>query len=312
VETRPLEESVSSALYVLIRWIELVALTLVLGAVAFTTVVLVALPPKARWRGHTLPWTRVRAATSALLATGVLGLALLLRVGAQVLVACRGRASSGEGVGAMLGCTVWSWPSAMQLVGVVTAALGFALAQLERAIGWRTAMVGTGLLALAPAVTGNALSSSSMAPVAVLIDALHIIGAGGWLGCLFYVVTSGISEALQLEESERGRAVADLMNAFLPASLVFASITVVTGTFSAWWQSQYGQRLLLKLVMLSIVVGAGVYNWLHIRPRLGGRRGADRVRRSAAVELGAGLLVLLTTALLLATPSVTNGVATRP
>lgn len=311
----------SNALYVAIRWIELVALTLVLGAIAFTTVVLVALPPKARWRGNTLPWMRVRAATSALLATGVLGLALLLRVGLQVFIVCRGRAPSGEGVGAMLGCSVWGWASTMQLVGVVATALGFALAQLERPIGWHTAVVGAGLLALAPAVTRNALSSSSMAPVAVLADALHIISAGGWIGSLFYVVASGIPEALQLDESERGRAVADLLNAFLPTSLVFAAITVLTGTFSAWlhlgafealWQSQYGLRLLLKLVLLSIVVGAGAYNWLHVRPRLGGRRGASRVKRSAAVELGAGLLVLLATAMLIATPTITGRAGAPP
>jgi putative copper resistance protein D len=322
VETRPpAEASVSSAPYVLVRWIELVALTLVIGAIAFTAVVLVALPPKARWRGHTLPWTRVRAATSALLATGVLGLALLLRVGVQVFIACRGRAPSGEGVGALRGCTVWTWASTMQLVGVAMAALGFALAQLERPSGWRTAMVGASLLALAAAVTRHALMSSSIAPVAVLVDALHIIGASGWIGTLFYVVTSGISEALQLDESERGRAVADLVNAFLPTSLVFAAITVVTGTFSAWlhlgaygalWQSQYGLRLLLKIVLLTIVVGAGAYNWLHVRPRLGGRRGAIRVKRSAAVELGAGLLVLLATAILIATPTITGGVGLPP
>ena len=311
----------SSAPYVLIRWIELTALTLILGAIVFTAFVLVALPPKARWRGHTLPWMRVRAATSALLAAVVLGLALLLRVGVQVFIVCRGRAQSGESVGAMLGCAVWSWGWTMQLMGAVTTALGFALAQLERATGWRMAMVGAGLLALAPAVTANALSSSPMAPVGVLFDVLHIIGAGGWIGSLFYVVTSGISEALQLEESERGRAVADLVNAFLPTSLVFAGITVVTGAFGAWlhlgaiaelWQSQYGQRLLLKLVLLSIVVTAGAYNWLHVRPRLGGRRGAGRVKRSAAVELGAGLLVLLATAILIATPTITAGTGALP
>ena len=112
-----------------------------------------------------------------------------------------------------------------------------------------------------------------------------------------------------------------MVNAFLPTSLVFAAITVVTGTLTAWlhlgvigglWQSQYGQWLLLKLALLSIVVACAAYDWLHIRPRLGGKPGARRVRRSATVELGAGLRVLLATAILIATPAIAGGAATAP
>ena len=79
----------------------------------------------------------------------------------------------------------------------------------------------------------------------------------------------------------------------LGASLAFAALTLVMGTFGAWlhldgiaalWRSQYGRRLMLTLVLLSIVVGAGAYAWIHVRPRLGQAwcRSGQAVRRGRA------------------------------
>ncbi|MDB4883733.1 MAG: copper resistance domain protein, partial [Gemmatimonadetes bacterium] len=134
-------------------------------------------------------------------------------------------------------------------------------------------------------------------------------------------VTSGIVEALRLEEPARGPAVADLLNAFSPTALVFAAITVLTGVISAWlhlgtipklWQSEYGQRLLLKLAVLAILAGTGAYNWLRVRPSLGSEVGAARMRRTASIELAVGVLVLMVTAILVATPTATDIAAMNP
>jgi putative copper export protein len=122
----------------------------------------------------------------------------------------------------------------------------------------------------------------------------------------------GIPAALRLEEAARGRAVADFVNAFSPTALVFAGLAASTGVFAAWlhlgtipalWQTAYGQTLLVKLGILSVVAGTGAYNWLRVKPSLGDIEGAVRIRRSATVELAVGVLVLAVTAVLVAKPT---------
>ena len=141
---------------------------------------------------------------------------------------------------------------------------------------------------------------------------MHVIGAGGWLGSLLMVLLAGIPVAVRLGEGQRGPAVASLVNAFSPTALVFAGLAGATGVFAAWlhlggvsalWQTEYGRTLLVKLAILSVVAGTGAYNWLRVKPALGDERGAARMRRSATVELAVGVLVLLVTAVLVATPT---------
>ena len=75
------------------------------------------------------------------------------------------------------------------------------------------------------------------------------------------------------------------------------------GTVPALWQTPYGKTLLVKLAILSVVGATGAYNWLRVKPSLGNIEGATRIRRSAVVELGVGVLVLIVTAVLVATPT---------
>ena len=302
----------SSPLYVAIRWVEFIGLLIVFGAIAFSVFVLRALARMERPRAYTIAWTRQRVAYGGQLAAALVGVTALLRLWAQEYSVHGDRALDVALVGATLAQTVWGWAWIAQLLGVVIASVGFGLARLDLQKGWRIAVLGAGILAFTPALSGHAISSPSLTRLAVVADAVHVFGAGGWLGSLLFVVTSGIAEALRLEESARGRAVADLVNAYSPTALVFAGITALSGVVSAWihlgtlpalWQSEYGQRLLLKLAILSVVAGTGAYNWLRLRPRLGSERGAARVRRSASVELTVGVLVLLATAILVATPT---------
>ncbi|HSH46764.1 MAG TPA: CopD family protein, partial [Longimicrobiales bacterium] len=106
-------------------------------------------------------------------------------------------------------------------------------------------------------------------------------------------------------------AVAALVNAFSPIALVFAGLVVLTGALSAWlhlgtpsalWTSGYGRVLLAKLGAVGLVAAAGAYNWRRARPRLGDVPAARRLTRSATLELAIGALVLVITAVLVATP----------
>lgn len=208
----------------------------------------------------------------------------------------------------------------MQVAGIVVCALGFRLARRGGGTGWVLAALGAVVLAFTPALSGHAASSPRLVPLAVLADGIHVIGAAGWLGSLLVVVAVGIPSALLLEEGARGAAVADLFNAFSPTALTFAGMTMFTGVFAAWihlgtvtalWQSQYGRILLLKLAILSITAGTGVYNWLRVKPSLGDETGVFRIRRTARAELAVGILVLIVTAILVATPTPMDVTALR-
>lgn len=103
---------------------------------------------------------------------------------------------------------------------------------------------------------------------------------------------------------------AALVNGFSPTALAFAGTLKLSGLFAAWlhmgsvpalWESNYGRTLLLKLAVLSGVFGTGAYNWLKVKPALGDELSAVRLGRSARVEIGVGALVLLVTAVLVAT-----------
>ena len=175
---------------------------------------------------------------------------------------------------------------------------------------WWIAGLGAVLLALSPGLSGHAVSTPRFAPLPVLTDAVHVIGAGGWLGSLLAVVLVGIPIALRLGPGDRGPAVAALVNAFSPTALFFAGAVAATGVFAAWlhlgsvpelWESAYGRTLLLKLAVLSVVFGTGAYNWLKVKPALGDEVAAGRLRRSAVLELAVGAVVLAVTAVLVAT-----------
>ena len=311
----------SSPFYVVIRWAQFIGLLIVFGAIAFSIFVLGRLSRMEHARAYTIRWARHRAASGAIIATVLVGVAALLRLWAQTYAMHGNPVFDISLVGAMLTQTVWGWGWLAQLVGALVAGIGFLGAKLGVARGWAIAMIGAVILAFTPALSGHAVASPSFTRLAVGVDAVHVMAAGGWLGSLFCLVTAGIPEALRLEEGARSRAVADFVNAFSPTALVFAAITALTGAATAWlhlgtlsalWQSQYGQRLLLKLAILSIAAGTGAYNWLHVRPRLGSRRGTVRMRRSASVELAMGVLVLLATAILVATPTAVDVTAMNP
>lgn len=302
-----------SPLYVAVRWVLYTGLLVVMGAVAFRFAVLGFLARKQDPDSPMLAPARDRAATVGLAGAAVVAVAVVLRLYAQSY-AMHGPAQAMNGalVGAMLAKTVWGWGWLLQLAGVVVAALGFRAGRRGSRSGWGLAALGAAALAFSPALSGHAASAPRLMPLAVLADGLHIVGAGGWLGSLLLVLVVGIPAAMRLGAGARGPAVADLISAFSPTALVFAGITAATGVFAAWlhlgavsalWQTPYGKTLLVKLAILSVVAGTGAYNWLRVRPTLGDEKGAARMRRSATVELAVGVLVLVVTAVLVATPT---------
>lgn len=208
--------------------------------------------------------------------------------------------------------TSWGIAWLLQLIGVIVALIGF-IFLVRRQAGWTIATLGALILAFTPALSGHALSVPNLTALSVFADGVHVISAAGWFGSLLFVITAGIPAAMSLESGIRNSVIADFVSSFSPTALVFAVLLSITGTFSAWlhlgtipalWQTQYGKILLLKLGLLSLVVGTGAYNWLKVKPALvKNLTGAQQLKRSATVELVIAVLVLAVTAVLVATPT---------
>jgi putative copper export protein len=207
--------------------------------------------------------------------------------------------------------TPWGWGLVLAAVSVV--ALAAAVARARRA-SWGMAAVAIVGVALAMALSGHAVASGRWTVASVIADSVHVLAAGGWLGALLFVLIAGVPATARLAPVGRGQAVRGMVDAFSPMALTMAGVLAITGVFAAVlrmgaWSaltgSEYGRVFLWKLGGVVLVLLAGAYNWKRVRPTMD----ADRVgtlRRTAAVELGLGFIVLIVTAWLVATPPPTE------
>jgi copper transport protein len=326
------EFGAESALYVVIRWAQFTALLLIIGAVSFRYFVLgylrrdteaVAQPAEPAF----LADAERDAAGMGYLAVGILAATLILRLLAQSY-AMHGAGSVFDVslVGAMVRKTMWGWGWLLQVVGILLAGVGFHRARSSSrevslpggeaapaaAVWWRLATCGAVASAFSPAFSGHAASAPTLRALAIVTDGLHVLSASSWLGALTVVLIAGLTAAMRQAPSTRGPLVRSLINAFSPVALASAGLAAATGVFAAWlhvgtipniWGTRYGIILLIKLAILGIVALTGFYNWRFVQPRLGTDEATTRLRRSARVEVAVAVIVLLVTAILVATPT---------
>ena len=306
-----------SPLYVLVRWLQFVALLLVIGASSFRFLVVPLVRRASPGDATLLGDGERRAASIGSLAAALLALVLVLRLGAQSY-AMHGDAMFAVSLSVqMIRNTMWGWGWLIQLVGVLLAVPGFygaltaARRQRDATTWWRLAALGAVVAAFSPAFSGHAAASPRMRALAMVADGVHVLGASSWLGTLAIVLFVGLTGA-QAPSGMRNAFVRDLIRAFSPVALASAAIAASTGLFAAWihvgtlpnlWTTRYGLTLLLKLGILGIVAGTGLYNWRVVTPRLGTDDATVLLRRSTRVEVVVALLVLAVTAVLVATPA---------
>lgn len=158
-------------------------------------------------------------------------------------------------------------------------------------------------VAFVPAFQGHAIGSERLTTLAMLADGLHVLAGGLWLGTLGVLLLVTIRR--------RDVVLADVVARFSPIALVGVGMIVVSGVFGSWlhvtplsalWQSPYGLMLVRKLVVFGVIGALGALNWKRLTPRLRDAGAATPLRRAAALEVLAGLLLLLLTSYLVATP----------
>ena len=315
--------------YVVLRWLQFMALLLAIGSVAFRQLVLGSLQRSADAPPTLIQTAGTHTARIGLIAIGALLVTLAGRLFAQSY-AMHGAADMWNARASMdmIAKTMWGRGWLVQLAGIVVAGIGFVLAlraqSKRRLLGqsaqlthgpllaWPLATLGALLLAFSASLSGHAAAMPAWRTVAIAADALHVLGASSWLGSLTLLLLAGIPAAMQPDPELRGRGVARLVNAFSPVALGSAALAVVTGVAAAWfhlgripalWGTRYGVTLLAKLAVLSVVALTGFYNWRFVQPRLGTEEATARLRRSATIEVAVAVLVLLVTAVLVATPT---------
>jgi len=188
---------------------------------------------------------------------------------------------------------------------LVIALVGFALASGRKRAGWWLAIVGVVLGPLVPLFLGKWLS---------LVNPVHRLMAGFWIGTLFVLVLAGLGTVLRDERTRerRGQMAADMVNGFSPMALACAGVLVLSGIITAWrhltpfsalWTTAYGWTLIVKLCLVAGVFALGAWNWKRQRPQMGTEGAAVALRRSARSELVVATGVLVATAILISLPS---------
>lgn len=198
-----------------------------------------------------------------------------------------------------------STPKELALGLGILAIVGFGLAALRVGAGWILAAIGVIVGPLSNVFSGRWLA---------LVNPVHELAGGMWIGTLFHVVTTGIALVLGsgLSSDRRGLFARDLVNRFSPLALGSAAVLATFGVITAWrhlktlpalWTTPYGITLIVKLCLVACVLALGAFNFRRQRPLMGSEAGAVSIRRSATAELTIAALVLVVTSVLVSVPS---------
>jgi copper transport protein len=297
-------DAASSLANSLARTFSFVGLLVLIGATSFRMLVL----PRAREINSEIR-SRMerRAAVLGLVASVLVIVSALVRIGLESEIM---NAMPGMQTMSMTDMTMhtrWGFALRLELGAAFVALVSFALAARGLRIAWAVASISAVVLAVTPALAGHAAASPRLTSVMISSDFLHVLGASSWLGSLFAVMVVGAPLAFALDGDERWSSVASLVNSFSPIALASAAVVVVSGLIASWvhlehlsalWQTKYGQVLLVKLFLVAITLTVGAYNFRRVQPQLVNEVGSSRLRRSTAIELSVGFLILLATGFL--------------
>jgi putative copper export protein len=290
---------------VLVRWSNVIALLLALGTVAFGILVLPNI------QSGSVPDSYWSALNDGLRRIGILSAVLVLLAAVPRFLLQSALLNGAESmfepdrVRVLLVNTAWGIGWLLQLLAGL--ALLFAAWLRSRPL----AIAGALALALSASLSGHAAGVERLATIAIANDALHVLAAASWLGALALIVTLALPVTFRLGSNALA-GLAAIVRAFSPVALIAASVIVLTGASAAviqmtqvsqLWSTTYGRALLIKLGVVAVVLGFGYYNNSRLRPRLAEPDAAVQLRKSAALELAFGTLVLLVTAVLVALPA---------
>jgi putative copper export protein len=281
-----------------------VGLLILIGAACFRTIVL----PRARELDSALTGRMARRAAMLGFAASLLVIgSALARMFLELNMMRAMPGMQAMSFSEMAMHTRWGFALRLGLVAAILAMIAFAFATRRAHWSWPAAALAATLLGLAPALAGHAAASPKLKSLLIAADYLHVMGGAAWLGTLFAVLTVGVPLSLAVAGDKRWTSIASLVNSFSPLALVSVTVVVASGVLASWvhlnhvsdlWQTAYGQVLGIKLLLVAMTLAIGAHNFRRVQPSLPSEGGSARLRRSAALELGAGFLILVVTGLL--------------
>jgi len=281
---------------VLVRAIHVGATVLVAGAFAFQCLI-IGHSREDQWaagvRSEAGGWLRSSALWSIalVLLSWMLWLAL---VAASMSASSIGQALRIDVLSAVLTRTTFGhvWVlrfSLIVLLGLVLA-WGRRGKDISPALGFAGALIAASLL-MSLAWAGHAVGTERpLRPLHLTADALHLLGAGLWLGALvplFFVLNRARTRQTQAWSAAAARAT----TAFSTLGLFAVATLLVTGVINAWLlvrsvaalvDTSYGQLVAAKLALFVTIIVIAAVNRLRLTPRL--RIEEDPQRRAAALD----------------------------
>lgn len=290
-----------------VRWIEFAALIAILGVIGFHHLVLPALAP--RGVSTTEAFDRARRVGQMVLAPYFLAVLVRLYAEWDAMRAMTGDAHLRQARYIVFD-TLWGAGWLAGVAGALLVLTGWRLARSKRAGSSTLAAVGGLAMAASPALSGHAAAASPML-LTIALDASHVLTAGFWVGGLFVLVVAGLPAMLRSTNAPGDAGVAAMVNSFHPVALVCAPFVLLSGAGSAWLRlgdpanllaTQYGQVLLIKVVLVLCVAALGFHNSARARRRLGTAEATRVFRVTAWAETIIAALVLAITTVLIVTP----------
>lgn len=147
--------------------------------------------------------------------------------------------------------------------------------------------------------------------VHALSDALHLVGAGAWLGGLVGLLDLTVTSLNGKNTADRQAC--EAASRFSKMGYIAVAILAVSGLVNSWWlvgsftnlvTTEYGQMLLLKLILFAAMVGFAGLNRFVVVPTLmdsattGAKLGLRRLLINVAAEQSLGFAIVLIVSLL--------------
>ena len=160
------------------------------------------------------------------------------------------------------------------------------------------ALLGASMAAVSFAAIGH-VHAVAAASLSIGLLGIHLLCVAFWLGALpplLFVAQSDDVRHIAAAASRFGHIAVGMVAALIATGATV--LYVLVGSISALWNSGYGQAILLKLGLVSCLLGLAALNKLRITPRLraGDSTAVRRLRRSIRVEMLLAALILLVTA----------------
>lgn len=208
-------------------------------------------------------------------------------------------------VAALVARSEWGIGFAAMALAALVSLVGYVLARRRQAGGWSLVVAGVPLVAVGAGLQGHPHDAFSSLTAAPIIDGLHAVGVGAWLGAFFVLVL-----AERIVQPHTASPWTDPLGAIIERyfrlSGPLAAMVLITGLFSSAIHltgfddimgTQYGRLLAGKV---GIVVMLLAFNEFHRRHAERQARTTERPQLVHTLRFQAGLiaLVLALTALL--------------